>query len=151
MLARLVHSADFQRVLATAPRARSAHFAAHHLPAWPMGGRDAATEPTATKLSTGLSEQFDASVDNRRPSDHWVGFVIPKRLARRSVTRQLIKRQMREALRRHLTRLPGGLWVLRLRAGFDRAQFRSAGSGALRGAARVELDALLAAAARRQG
>lgn len=151
MLARLVHSADFQRVLATAPRARSAHFAAHHLPAWPAGRRVAANAQGESKLSTDRVEQLDVSVDNQRPSDHWVGFVIPKRLARRSVTRQLIKRQMREALRRHLARLPGGLWVLRLRAGFNRVQFRSAASDALRGQARGELDALLAAAARRHG
>lgn len=151
MLARLVHSADFQRVLATAPRARSAHFAAHHVPAWPVGARAGAAAGDAAKLSTDAVEQVVLSVDNPRPSNHWVGFVIPKRLARRSVTRQLIKRQMREALRRQLASLPGGLWVLRLRVGFDRAQFRSAASGALRGAARGELDALLAAAARRPG
>ena len=77
----------------------------------------------------------------------WLGTVVPKRHARRAVTRSLIKRQVRSAVQRlDATRQPlaPGLWVVRLRAPFDRAVFTSAASAALRGAAREELDALLA-------
>ncbi len=77
----------------------------------------------------------------------WLGLVVPRRLARRAVTRQLLKRQMRAALQRHAAALPGGLWVLRLRSGFDSQRYLSAASTALRQAVRGELDALLAAAA----
>jgi ribonuclease P protein component len=78
----------------------------------------------------------------------WVGAVIPKRHAKRSVTRTLLKRQIRAAVERQ-PQLPAGLWVVRLRAPFPRTEFVSAASDALRRVAHDELDALLATAARR--
>jgi ribonuclease P protein component len=72
--------------------------------------------------------------------------VVPKRHARRSVTRNLIKRQMRSVMTEQAASLPQGLWVLRLKAAFDRTLFRSPGSQALRVAAREELGLLLRAA-----
>ena len=74
----------------------------------------------------------------------WLGTVVPKRHARRSVTRSLLKRQIRAALdiAAHADLAPG-LWVVRLRAPFDRKQFPSAASDALRAAARAELDQLV--------
>jgi len=75
--------------------------------------------------------------------------VVPKRHARRAVTRSLLKRQIRAAFGRQ-GRLPGGLWVVRLRAPFDRTQFRSPASDALRAAARAELATLLDDAVRRR-
>jgi len=77
----------------------------------------------------------------------WVGCVVPKRHARRAVTRNLLKRQMRASFDRHAASLPGGLWLVRLRAGFSTAEFVSARSVALAQAARAELDGLLAQAA----
>ena len=82
----------------------------------------------------------------------WLGVVVPKRHARRAVTRTLLKRQIRAAaLRLDADEAPlqAGLWVVRLRAPFDRAAFPSAASDALRGAARGELDALMLQAARK--
>jgi len=79
----------------------------------------------------------------------WLGAVVPKRHARRAVTRTLLKRQIRVAVQRRAPQLPAGLWVVRLRAPFDRARFASAASAALRQAAGAELDTLLADAARR--
>ncbi len=76
------------------------------------------------------------------PAPAWAGMVVPKRHARRAVTRSLLKRQIRAAFVRE-SRLPGGLWVVRLRAPFDRARFASPASDALRAAARAELDVLL--------
>lgn len=79
-----------------------------------------------------------------------LGLVLPKKQARRSVTRSLLRHQAREALRRHgeaarvachlETELDG--WVLRLRAPFDRQQFPSAASEALNAAVRAELEEL---------
>jgi ribonuclease P protein component len=86
-------------------------------------------------------------------SQVWFGAIVPKRHARRAVTRTLIKRQVRAALLRHDKAgehaLRGGLWVVRLRAPFDRAAYPSAASEALRRATCSELDALLAQAQRK--
>ena len=79
-------------------------------------------------------------------TESWLGCVVPKRHARRAVTRTLLKRQIRSAAA--AARLAPGLWVIRLRAGFDRAAFPSAASDALQTAARRELDSLLAKAPR---
>jgi len=80
---------------------------------------------------------------------HWLGTVLPKRLARRAVTRNLLRRQIREAMRRHVAALPPGLWVVRLRTAFVRSGAQSAASLPLRRAARAELDGLLGHPARR--
>ncbi len=72
-----------------------------------------------------------------------MGCVVPKRHARRAVTRNLLKRQVRSAFERHLARLAGGCWLLRLRAPFAKTEFVSARSQALAAAARAELDGLL--------
>ena len=91
----------------------------------------------------------------------WLGVVVPKRNAKRAVTRTLLKRQMRNAALRLVdaavlsragheagpAALRSGLWVVRLRAPFDRVRYPSAASDALRGAARAELDAVLLRAA----
>jgi ribonuclease P protein component len=88
-------------------------------------------------------------VDDWPPPGVWLGAVIPKRHARRAVTRNLLKRQIRVAMQRCAAQLPRGLWVVRLRTPFEAARFASAASTALRQAAGAELDALLADAARR--
>jgi ribonuclease P protein component len=77
----------------------------------------------------------------------WVGAVVPKRHARRAVTRSLLKRQIYAAAERHRDRLGPGLWIVRLRSPFDRTRFVSAASRALRDDARAELESLLEAAA----
>ena len=69
--------------------------------------------------------------------------MVPKRHARRAVTRNLLKRQIRGSFERHAAALPAGLWLVRLRAGFPVADFVSARSAALALAARGELDGLL--------
>lgn len=79
----------------------------------------------------------------------WLGLVVPKRHARRSVTRTLLKRQMRAAMAEGAGALPPGLWVLRLKSGFDARSFPSAASEALRRSARAELRLLIERAAAR--
>ena len=77
------------------------------------------------------------------PSARWIGCVVPKRHARRAVTRNLLKRQIRASFARHAPGLPAGLWLVRLRVGFAATEFVSARSVALAKAARAELDGLL--------
>lgn len=90
-------------------------------------------------------------VDDLSPGEQkgvWLGTVVPKRHARRAVTRTLLKRQIRLAVSARAGALLGGLWVVRLRAPFDKASFPSAASAALKTSARRELDLLLSNAAR---
>src|SRR3990167_5863021 len=154
MVGRIVRSADFQRALAVAPRSRSAHFAAHHLAASPSLPCKASKKPVPTELSTGDApscplpvDESLAAVPETAPAGRWLGLVVPKRHARRSVTRSLLKRQMRAVMRCHAQALPPGLWVLRLKAPFDRQQFGSAASAPLQQAAGDELQLLLQRAA----
>ena len=77
------------------------------------------------------------------PGGHWLGLVVPKRHAKRAVTRNLIKRQVRALITSHLPELPPGLWVVRLRAPFERQVFVSPASDALRASAHAELATLI--------
>jgi ribonuclease P protein component len=141
---RILHKRDFETVLAVRPSSRSTHFAVHHVARAPQPS----ARRVVPELSTGGAPERPNPVDDLPPGALWLGAVVPKRCARRAVTRTLIKRQIRAALERHAAGLPSGLWVVRLRAPFDRTVFRSAASDALRAAARDELDTVLARAAR---
>lgn len=72
----------------------------------------------------------------------WLGAMVPKRWAKRAVTRNLIKREIYSVASRFETRLPQAAHVVRLRAGFDRKQFISASSGQLKTAVRSEIELL---------
>lgn len=158
-------SADFQRALGSRPVARTAHFSLHVLPrvfaASPVsGGPRPGREATAgADLSTGQLPDAHLHVDElaapvgEAALPAWrLGLVLPKKQARRSVTRSLMRHQAREAFRRHApaVRAVGRHgaevdgWVVRLRAPFDRKLFPSAASGALQAAVRQELDELWA-------
>lgn len=179
MRAPSLKSADFQRALGTRPVARTEHFSLHILPrvtvgapasvhapadtaAGPLAGDSARLSPGfPDNLSTGEAETGFTLVDDSSASRTpvWrLGLVLPKKQARRSVTRSLMRHQAREAFRRHAEAVRaagrhGGEvdgWVLRLRAPFDRKQFPSAASAALSAAVRMELDALWARLARAQ-
>lgn len=146
----LVHKADFERLLAAPACARSAHFACHHAAGRPAVPAYRRARPAAPELSTGGAPVVPAVVDDRPeaagPAGQWGGCVIPKRHAKRAVTRNLLKRQIRAAFDRHAGGLAPGLWVVRLKAPFVPAKFPSAASDALRSAARAELDTLLSRA-----
>ncbi|MDQ6627671.1 MAG: ribonuclease P protein component [Pseudomonadota bacterium] len=145
-MARLRKSADFERVLGSRSRARTAHFAMHHL-GRPLGPASLPAAGSANQeLSTDVVELGASTVDDS--SGKCLGVVVPKRHARRAVTRVLLKRQIYAASERHASALAAGLWVVRLRAPFDRTAFPSAASAALRLLARSELDCLFRAVAR---
>jgi ribonuclease P protein component len=152
VIARLLRSADFERVLRTRTRASSMHFALHHLADRPSAPPKPLAKALAGELSTGEVRIEARPVDDSpRPAPEaiWLGAVVPKRHARRSVTRSLLKRQIRAVVTGHAASLAQGLWVVRLRAPFDRARFVSAASDALKRAAREELESLIGSAARR--
>lgn len=138
MIGRLLRKSDFERVLAVPPCSRSAHFAVHYLRARASQPH----QPRTDMLSTGDAQNQVASVDNS-VCGLWLGLVIPKRHAARSVTRNMLRRQVRAAMERHVTRLRPGLWLVRLRQPFPKTAFVSASSEALRGTAAAELDRLL--------
>lgn len=154
MVGRILRSADFQRVLSVLPRSRSTHFAAHHVPARPSAPAKPQRKPVSTELSTGDALSCPPAVDDlpavtpdSPPQGQWLGMVVPKKHARRAVTRNLIKREMRATMASAGSALPAGLWVLRLKAPFDRQLFTSPGSVPLLQAARDELLLLLQRAA----
>ena len=152
MIARLLRSADFERVLRTRTRVSSTHFALHHLADRPSAPAKPPPKPVAGELSTGEVPIEARPVDDSpraAPESVWLGAVVPKRHARRSVTRSLLKRQIRAVVTAHAASLAQGLWVVRLRAPFDRARFVSAASDELKRAAREELEGLIGSAARR--
>ena len=74
-----------------------------------------------------------------------LGMVVPKRNARRAVTRNLVKRHIRAVFADPLRRatLASGVWVVRLRCPFDKARFVSAKSDSLAQVVREELVDLL--------
>lgn len=145
----------FQRVLQQRPCAKSDHFALHCL--------------RTAKLSTGNSPSESEPVDEllvkrsarpvrKRPDCPRLGLVVPKRMARRAVTRNLIKRQVRAfwdlwcrdaAMKRVDFELID--WVVRLRAPVDKRRFVSARSDELGALLRSELPGLFEAGARRLG
>jgi ribonuclease P protein component len=128
--------ADIQVLLATSPVARTEHFVLHRLPP-PMVASELYTE--AAPERNGSVEKSDATAP--RPG---LATLVPKRHARRAVTRNLIRRQMREVLRQGAPTAPSTKLLLRLKAPFDGARYPAAASTALRIAVRQELKCLLA-------
>jgi len=142
---RSLKSADFSVALAAPAIAKSPHFVLHHLAAEPASSVWRATEALVPELSTDAAPNRESNVDNSNVPHHWwLGLVVPKRHARRAVTRSLIKRQMRAHAEAHRQRLPAGQWVVRLRAPFDSERFLSAASVALREVAGDELRRVFA-------
>ncbi len=77
--------------------------------------------------------------------------MVPKRWARRAVTRNTIKRQIYAVSTCFETQLPQAAHVVRLRATFDRKQFISATSEPLKMAVRQELEQLFQRATAKSG
>jgi len=144
---RSLQSADFAAVLGARVLAKTHHFVLHHLAADPVSNVRASRRPVVPEISTDAAPFSNHSVDNTGTAGHWwLGIVVPKRHARRAVTRSLLKRQMRAHAEQYRGRLPAGQWLIRLRAPFDARQYPSAASAALREAARGELATVFARA-----
>ena len=119
-LQRLKSKPQFQAVMAGPPVAKTPHFALH------LASLDA---------KCGEVLLFAQPVP-------WLGVLIPKRWAKRAVTRNAIKRQIYTVSTDFESRLPMCAHVVRLRASFDRTTFVSATSDALKSAVRDELHQL---------
>lgn len=122
---RLKTRTQFQAVMAGGQTvSRTAHFALHRL---------ALTEAAAPMAPA--PALFTVS-------QPWIGAVVPKRWARRAVTRNTLKRQIYTVAQDFADHLPFAAHIVRLRAGFDRRLFPSATSLALKQAVRAELQQL---------
>ena len=129
---RLKTRPQFQATLAGGTVSRTAHFALHRL-VW-AAQPQVASAPAPTSGSAPETAQTLFGFPQL-----WMGAMVPKRWARRAVTRNAIKRQIYNVSTLFEQRLPPAAHVVRLRAGFDRKQFVSASSDALKQAVRNEL------------
>lgn len=127
-LFRLKTRAQFQVVLAERVIAKSEHFALH---------RHALAAEESPSSGVLLRPMFS-------PSGLWLGAMVPKRWARRSVTRHAIKRQIYDVAQAMLPAQDSAAYLVRLRTGFSRQQFFSSSSDVLKQAVRAELIGLLA-------
>lgn len=123
MLLRLQHTAQFQAVMQAGVIASTPHFVLHAMHWHPP------EEPTHKPLIG---------------AGRHLGVLVPKRHAKRAVTRSTIKRQMRAVFAAPEAMPTCTALVVRMRKEFDRKIFTSATSAPLRFAVRAELQTLLA-------
>ncbi len=124
---RLKSRRQFQAVLAGSTLARTTHFALHCV---------AIAMPDPVQNEAPLFSSREA----------WLGAMVPKRWAKRAVTRNTIKRQIYAVCASFETVLKPAAHVVRMRCGFDTKQYVSASSIVLKTAVRTELQQLLAQA-----
>jgi ribonuclease P protein component len=122
-LQRLKNRPQFQAVLAGSTLSRTSHFALHCV---------ALDGPVAVVNNQPLFALHDV----------WMGAMVPKRWAKRAVTRNTIRRQIHAVSQEYEPALQHAAHVVRLRSGFDKVQFVSATSDALKSAVREELQQL---------
>jgi ribonuclease P protein component len=127
ILQRLNSRPQFQAVLAGSTVARTAHFALHRV-----------------ALDAGQPEHSRTALF--AVDDVWLGAMVPKRWARRAVTRNTIKRQVYTVSLDFEASFGHAAHVVRLRSGFDRQHFISATSSALKIAVKAELMQLFSKA-----
>lgn len=137
---RLKTRVQFQMVLAGSTISRTPHFALHR-----VSLEDALPSP---------GKPLPAGVDAKHlfPSQEvWMGAMVPKRWAKRAVTRNAIKRQIYNVSSTLESSLKPMAHVVRLRSGFDKTRFVSATSDALKSAVGVELNQLFSKASGMEG
>jgi ribonuclease P protein component len=122
---RLKTRAQYEAAMAGGTVSRTPHFVLHR------AALDAPSQPTGpeTPRAQALFAVREASI----------GAVVPKRWAKRAVTRNGIKRQIYTLSAQFEPRLAHTAHVVRLRTGFAREQFESAWSEPLKKAVRAEL------------
>ena len=79
--------------------------------------------------------------------DVWIGAMVPKRWAKRAVTRNAIKRQIYTVSAVFSPLYPQAAFLVRLRKEFSRKEFVSATSAQLKEVVRAEVTALMNAGA----
>jgi ribonuclease P protein component len=130
---RLKTRSQFQAVMAGGIVSRTAHFALHRC-------APESLMPASEAPISAAERRFASAA----PATHqvWIGALVPKRWARRAVTRNAIRRQIYAVGADMESGLAATAHVVRLRAGFDRARFVSATSAQLKCAVRSELQQL---------
>jgi ribonuclease P protein component len=140
-LQRLQTRAQFQAVLAGTTIARSEHFALHR-----------STLVSQAPSSASNSRGLDGAAARQAPLfpvvDLWLGAMVPKRWAKRAVTRNAIKRQIYTVSVDFSPPQREAAFVVRLRRDFSRKVFLSASSDQLKQAVRTELLQLMQDGAR---
>ena len=132
---RLKTRAQFQAVLAGTIIAKTPHFALHR------NRLDAGVTASQTDKPAEPGRLF-------RQQDMWIGAMVPKRWAKRAVTRNTIKRQIYTVSADFSQLYPQAAFLVRLRSGFPRTEFVSAVSDQLRQAVRNEIQTLMQAGAK---
>jgi ribonuclease P protein component len=142
-----VTKAQFAAVMSGQTVSRTPHFALHRVALQPN------SEPSSAPKAAANSQEMASkagSQDSSKPlfavQDTWLGVIVPKRWAKRAVTRNTIKRQIYAVSTAAGCAMPVAAHVVRLRAGFDRAEFISATSEKLKIAVRAELKQLFSGA-----
>ena len=132
---------------------RTPHFALHRvaLPSLARFSADSAQAAVFTDAATTASNAVPSAGSAPKKAlfavaDCWLGVIVPKRWAKRAVTRNTIKRQIYAVSTDSSCQLPPAAHVVRLRSGFDRAEFISATSDKLKMAVRAELQHLFSGA-----
>ncbi|MFC6281768.1 MULTISPECIES: ribonuclease P protein component [Polaromonas] len=139
---RLKTRPQFQAVLAGSIVAKTEHFALHRNrlnAAVSQTGPERSQEEIAGKVHP-ASALFPVQ-------DTWIGAMVPKRWAKRAVTRNAIKRQIYTVSADFLHHYPQAAFLVRLRKEFSRKEFLSATSDQLKEAVRAEVQALMKAGA----
>jgi ribonuclease P protein component len=145
-LQRLKTRAQFQAVLAGATVARSEHFALHRSELTTRSKQVAGLTTSEIALNTKPAE---VRLKPLFPAlDMWMGAMVPKRWAKRAVTRNAIKRQIYTVSEDFSPRQKQAAFLVRLRRDFSRKVYVSATSDLLMQAVRSELAALMLEGAR---
>ena len=132
---RLKTRAQFQFVLAGTVIAKTPHFALH-------------CNRLNAKAVIGRAGQPAEPASLFHLQDMWIGAMVPKRWAKRAVTRNAIKRQIYTVGADFSPLYPHAAFVVRLRSSFSVAQFASAVSDQLKLAVRAEIQVLMQAGAK---
>lgn len=130
---RLRTRSQFQAVLGGSTVARTPHFALHRV-ALVSAETLPHTEAHGASADT-MTQLFDIP-------EVWMGAMVPKRWARRAVTRNTIKRQIYSVSMAIEAAIPVAAHVVRLRASFQRELFKSATSDVLKRTVRQEIEQL---------
>lgn len=137
---RLKNRQQFQAVLAGNVVAKTEHFALHR------NGLHA--QASQTNLKKSVAGDIGSPVLFPGQSV-WIGAMVPKRWARRAVTRNSIKRQIYTVSADFSNSYALAAFVVRLRKEFSRKEFISATSRCLTEAVRAEVVALMHAGSAR--
>ncbi|HET8745690.1 MAG TPA: ribonuclease P protein component [Ramlibacter sp.] len=137
---RLKTRAQYEAAMAGGTVSRTPHFVLHRAPlAAPSGSSQAPASATGAPSAAAASGPQRPKALFPVSDEAWIGAVVPKRWAKRAVTRNGIRRQIYNVSESFASRLPAAAHVVRLRMDFARAQFPSAWSEALKLAVRGEL------------